>query len=65
MDTIEGVRNEIARLYRATRKSIGDDLDAQSAEKLAYLLNCIARSIEGAELEKRIETLEAGISSDR
>jgi hypothetical protein len=61
LDTIEAVRNEMAKLYRAARKSSGTELDAATAAKLAYLLNHIAKSIEGAELEKRISELEKRI----
>jgi len=58
LDTIEAVRNEMARLYRSARKASGPEPDAATASKLAYLLNHIAKSIESAELEKRIEALE-------
>jgi hypothetical protein len=58
LDTLAGVRNELAKLYRVARQRLGEDVDVQSAAKLAYLLNCIGRSLEGYELEKRIEELE-------
>ena len=58
LDTLAGLRTEMARLYRAARKTIGTEVDPQSAAKLAFILNCISRSIEGVALEERIEKLE-------
>lgn len=58
LNTIGAVRTEMARLYRSARKAAGPSPDAATASKLAYLLNHIAKSIEGTELEKRIEALE-------
>ncbi len=61
LNTIENIRNELARLYRIARKTEGANINASTASKLAYLLHHIARSIEGAELEKRISDLEKRI----
>jgi len=61
LDTIKEIRNELARLYRSARKAAGTKPDAATASKLAYLLNHIAKSIEGTELEKRISELEKGL----
>lgn len=58
LDTIESIRNEMARLYRASRRAAGAEPEPAIAAKLAYLLNHIAKSIEGADLEKRIKLLE-------
>lgn len=58
LNTLEDIRNEMARLYRSARKTSGVQVDANTAAKLAYLLNHIAKSIEGAELEQRISELE-------
>jgi hypothetical protein len=58
LDTLEAVRRELGRLYRAARRTAGPDPDAATASRLAYLLVQIGRSIEGTELEQRIATLE-------
>jgi hypothetical protein len=65
LDTIAAVRKELRRLYRAARRAAGPDSDALAASKLAYLLNSIGRSLEGAELGKRIERLEKRAESFR
>ncbi len=65
LNSISDVRDELARLYRAARKHAGDDLDAGVATKLAYLLQCIGRSLEGSELEKRIQELERQIEDGK
>ncbi len=59
LDTVQRVREELSRLYRAARRHLGNEVDPQSASKLAYLLNSIGKSIEAAELENRINNLEA------
>lgn len=64
LDTIENVRAEMAKLYRAARRASGINPDAATAAKLAYLLNHISRSIEGADLEKRIIELERMIRNE-
>jgi hypothetical protein len=61
LNSLEDIRNELARLYRAARKAAGPLPDAATAAKLAYLLNTIGRSLEGAELEKRIDQLERAL----
>jgi hypothetical protein len=58
LDTLEAVRRELGRLYRAARRTAGPDPDAATASRLAYLLVQIGRSIEGTELETRIAALE-------
>lgn len=63
LDTLAGVRNEMARLYRVARKNAGKAVDAPTAAKLAYLLNCIGRSLEATELEKRIAAIEEHLRS--
>lgn len=58
LDTLEGIRKEMARLYRSARKTAGARPDASTAAKLGYLLCMIGRTLEGVELEKRILELE-------
>jgi hypothetical protein len=65
LNTLEDVRNELARLYRAARKAAGPLPDAATAARLGYLLSTIGRSLEGVELEKRIEELEKKLSYGR
>jgi hypothetical protein len=59
LDTLSALRDEMARLYRAARRTSGVNPDAATAAKLAYLLTCIGRSLEGSEIERRIQELEA------
>ncbi len=63
LDTIADVRRELARLYRVARHTAGGKLDAVTASKLAYLLNCIGRSLEGSDLERRIAMLETRLTN--
>ncbi|MDD2500781.1 MAG: hypothetical protein PHN92_08180 [Geobacter sp.] len=55
LSRLSDVRFEVARLYREARSG---KLDVQNATRLAYLLQVLAKVIEGGELEKRIEALE-------
>lgn len=63
LDNARAVRKELARLYRATRLKIGNDLTAGSGAKLAYMLSLVGRSIETEELAERIAELERRIGS--
>lgn len=58
LDTLEDVRRELGRLYRAARRASGAEPDAATAAKLAYLLQAVGRTIEGSDLEKRVMELE-------
>jgi hypothetical protein len=55
LDSIAGVRRELARLYREARAS---GMDVGDASKLANILQILGRMIEGAELERRLGELE-------
>ena len=65
LNSISDVRDELARLYRSARKHAGNELDASVATKLAYLLQCIGRSLEGSEIERRIQELERHIAETK
>jgi|DewCreStandDraft_4_1066084.scaffolds.fasta_scaffold105051_2 hypothetical protein len=58
LDTIEGVRRELDRLYRVARRQAGAAPDAAVAAKLAYLLQMIGRVVE-SDVEARLARLEA------
>jgi hypothetical protein len=58
LDSISDIRTELARLYRTARRTAGAEVEAATATKLAFLLQCISRSLEGAEMETRISMLE-------
>lgn len=49
------IRYELARLYREARAGV---LEAQTATRLAYLLQVLAKVIEQSDLEQRIAALE-------
>ena len=61
LDTIPRCRRELARLYAEARAG---RLPAQEATRLASIVTSIARLIEGAELEQRLDALEAAMGSD-
>ena len=56
LDTLDRVRRELARLYTEGRDGRRDVADVS---KLASVLAIVARLIEGGEIEKRIDALEA------
>jgi hypothetical protein len=56
LNTIEGVRRELARLYIEARRG---ELRVGEASKLGNLLFLIGRLLEGIELETRVQALEA------
>lgn len=58
LDTPEGVRRELSRLYRSARVTAGRDLTPGDASKLGHLLGALWRSMELSELERRISELE-------
>jgi len=59
LDTLGGIITEMGRLYRSARR---DELPAVDASRLAYLLSQLRRSIEGADIERRLATLEAAVA---
>ena len=56
LNTIEGVRIEMVRLYTESRRG---ELRVGEASKLANILFMVGRLLEGVELEARVEALEA------
>ena len=55
LKTLDDVRRQLARLYRDARSGI---VPTQDATRLAYLLDRLARVMEGGLLEARLEALE-------
>jgi len=53
--TVDDVRVEMARVYRDMRCG---RLASQEGTRLAYVLDRIARAIEGADIERRVVQLE-------
>jgi hypothetical protein len=49
------VKREMAKVYRECRSEI---IDPQTGTKLTWMLQAVAKVIEGSDLEKRIEALE-------
>ena len=60
LHSVEGIRQEITRLYRDSRKGQLDSLDCH---RLANVLHLAARLIEGTALEALIARLERGMSA--
>ena len=58
LHNIEGVRREMARVYRDMR---GSKLDTSDGSKLAFVLSQLGKLIELSELERRLEALEKTI----
>lgn len=56
LNTVGGVRREICRLYREARSG---GVAVADASRLGNLLFLAARLLEGAELEARVQALEA------
>jgi hypothetical protein len=55
LDTMNDVKREMAKVYRECRSEV---IDAQTGTKLTWMLQAVAKVIEGSDLEKRIEALE-------
>jgi hypothetical protein len=58
LDTMSGIREELSRVYRATRKVVGPRPNPGDATKLGWLLNAIAQTVLSRDLERRIQDLE-------
>lgn len=56
LDTIQDVKREMAKVYRESRSEL---IDPVTGTKLVWMLQSVARVIEGSDLEKRIEILES------
>ena len=56
LDTMADVKAEMAKVYRESRSEV---LDPVTGTKLIWMLQSVAKVIEGSDLEKRIELLEA------
>jgi len=55
LDTMQDVKAEMAKVYRESRSEI---IDPVTGTKLIWMLQTVAKVIEGSDLEKRIELLE-------
>jgi hypothetical protein len=55
LDSLGDVKSEMAKLYREARSGV---IDVQDSTKLVWVLQAVAKVIEGSDLEKRIEILE-------
>jgi hypothetical protein len=62
LDSLARVRFELTRIYRQARDG---ERDVSDASKLAHILVAIGRILEGGDLEKRIEALEAAARQER
>jgi hypothetical protein len=60
LDTLTDVKREMARVYREARTEI---IDAQTATKLVWVLQAVAKVIETSDLEKRLEALEDNLGN--
>jgi len=60
LDRISDCKRELGRLYKEARRG---EISAQTATRLAYLLNMMAQMIETSELEKRVEAIEKSRAS--
>jgi hypothetical protein len=56
LDTMQDVRREMAKVYRESRSGVVEVVDGT---KLVWMLQALGKVIEGSDLEKRIEILEA------
>jgi hypothetical protein len=60
LDTLAAVRHELEKVYKDARRG---KIHTQSASRLAFILSVIGRTIEQADIEKRLEALERGLAS--
>lgn len=56
LDSMADVKAEMSKVYREARSGL---VDVQDATKLTWCLQAVAKVIEGSDLERRIELLEA------
>ena len=61
LKTTSDVRRYLAHLINSTEAG---EIEPQTAGRLAYISNILLKSIEGTDLQKRIEALERKISSE-
>jgi len=61
LDTVSGVRQEMAAVYRQQR--IGK-LDSSELSRLFYCLNLLRQTIESSDFESRLDALESGIDNE-
>jgi len=57
LTTLEGVRCEMARIYREVE---GGKRDSQEGSRLTYMLSQITKVLELTEIERRLTVLEGG-----
>jgi hypothetical protein len=55
LENCAGILREMATVYRAARRG---QITVEAACKFTYMLSCMGRLHEAAELEKRVEALE-------
>ena len=56
LNTLGDIKSEMSKLYREARSGA---IDIQDGTKLTWMLQAVAKVIEGSDLEKRIEILES------
>ena len=62
LDSVAGVRRELARLYVEARRA---ELDVSDASKLANVLAVLSRILESSVIEERLSALEAAAAEER
>ncbi|MEI6333502.1 MAG: hypothetical protein WCS87_02985 [Methylococcaceae bacterium] len=55
LDSMKDVKSEMAKIYRESRSGL---VDVQDGTKLVWMLQAVAKVIEGSDLEKRLDILE-------
>lgn len=56
LDTMADVKAEMAKVYRESRSEV---VDPATGTKLIWMLQSVAKVIEGSDLEKRLDALES------
>jgi hypothetical protein len=62
LNTLEGVRREMSRVYRDAEAG---ERDSAEASKLVYILGQIGRVLEVVEIETRLRALEGKANGER
>ena len=61
LDTLRRVRLEMVRIYREARQG---NLESQEATRLVFILQSIARLIEGGDFEERLGEIERKLAAN-
>lgn len=62
LDKMSGILTELGRVYREARRG---EMDVQDGTRLASILATMRLVVEGSEIERRVQDLEARMEAKR